>query len=269
MLTPTSFSELTMFSTTRLVTYPEKDKKQRVGTCFFYTCKFGDDDLNELILLVTAGHVTVDEEKVIITVRRSLDDDGKIPSDNSVDIIIENVSNNWILHPDALTDISALVFNEYIEKYRAMGMPLYLVAITDEYIPEQEELEKLNALEEVIMVGYPHGLWDNENHLPIMLKGITATHPSIDFNKLPKAAIDISCYKGSSGSPVMIINEGYYAQKTGPTTIGSRAILLGIFTGAAKIGERESDETMHIGYYIKAKELKHLAQLIASKSAPQ
>ena len=44
-------------------------------------------------------------------------------------------------------------------------------------------LEELSALEELVMVGYPIGLWDKNNNFPIFRKGYTASHPAIDFNE--------------------------------------------------------------------------------------
>lgn len=42
-------------------------------------------------------------------------------------------------------------------------------------------MNKLDAMEDVIMVGYPVGLWDSVNNRPIFRRGITATDPKVDF----------------------------------------------------------------------------------------
>ncbi|HGH6417174.1 TPA: hypothetical protein ACJL3H_000522 [Neisseria meningitidis] len=52
------------------------------------------------------------------------------------------------------------------------------------------------------MIGYPNGLWDSKNNLPIFRTGITATHPAIDFEGKKEFMIDVACFPGSSGSPV-------------------------------------------------------------------
>ena len=53
---------------------------------------------------------------------------------------------------------------------------LFFKAIPRKAIPEQDEINSLNAMEEVIFVGYPNGMWDSIHNLPILRKGITLLH---------------------------------------------------------------------------------------------
>ena len=79
------------------------------------------------------------------------------------------------------------------------------------------------------MVGYPNGLWDAVNNMPIFRKGSTATHPNFDYNGKKEFLIDIAAFPGSSGSPVMIFNQGGYQDKKGNVFMGKdRVILLGV-----------------------------------------
>src|SRR5690606_7831749 len=85
------------------------------------------------------------------------------------------------------------------------------------------------ALEDVLMIGYPNGIWDSVNNMPIFRKGTTATNPLIDYNGKKEIMIDIAAFPGSRGSPVLIFNEGGYRDKNGNMYVGaSRVILLGI-----------------------------------------
>jgi hypothetical protein len=81
------------------------------------------------------------------------------------------------------------------------------------------------------MIGYPNGLWDKKNNLPIVRRGITATPPYIDFDGRPDFIIDCACFPGSSGSPVILFNQGGYPAKNGNFVIGGRVKLLGILWG--------------------------------------
>lgn len=83
------------------------------------------------------------------------------------------------------------------------------------------------------MIGYPNGIWDSVNNMPIIRKGITATHPRLNYNGRKKFMIDAACFHGSSGSPVLLFNTGTYATKDGNTTIGTRIMLLGILCGSS------------------------------------
>ncbi|HVA89443.1 MAG TPA: serine protease, partial [Chloroflexota bacterium] len=130
--------------------------------------------------------------------------------------------------------------------------------------------EQLAAMEDVVMVGYPIGLWDNLNNFPLLRRGISASHPAVDFCGKPEGVIDIGAFPGSSGSPVLILNEGTFATPNG-YSIGSRMILLGVLwggpvrlaDGTLEIVEIPTKQVpiartslpVHLGYYIKAREL--------------
>jgi hypothetical protein len=79
------------------------------------------------------------------------------------------------------------------------------------------------------MIGYPNGLWDAINNMPIIRKGTTATDPKLDYNGKKELLIDAACFPGSSGSPVLICNKGGYTDKKGNLNWGTtRLIFLGI-----------------------------------------
>jgi len=44
------------------------------------------------------------------------------------------------------------------------------------------------------MIGYPSGLWDTKNNLPIVRKGITATTPYFDYNGKREFLVDIAAF---------------------------------------------------------------------------
>lgn len=84
------------------------------------------------------------------------------------------------------------------------------------------------------MVGYPRGLRDEKHNTPIIRQGITATHPALDYNNKPEFVIDIAAFPGSSGSPVLIYNEGTYATESG-IVVGTRVYLLGTIYGGPQL----------------------------------
>lgn len=89
-------------------------------------------------------------------------------------------------------------------------------------------MEELSAVEEILMVGYPNGLWDSVNNYPLIRRGITASHPAVDFevDGVPTTVVDAACFPGSSGSPVILHNVGTYTDKKGTTHIGTRTMFL-------------------------------------------
>jgi hypothetical protein len=87
----------------------------------------------------------------------------------------------------------------------------------------------LGTLEEILMIGYPNGLWDSVNNMPILRRGVTATHPNIDYEGRREFLIDAACFPGSSGSPVFLFNTNGWTNRAGGTVVGgTRVKLLGI-----------------------------------------
>ena len=128
------------------------------------------------------------------------------------------------------------------------------------------------------MVGYPNGIWDSKNNKPIFRKGITATDIKYDYNGKKEFVIDAACFPGSSGSPVLIFNQGMYTDKFGNTYAGSgRAKLLGVlYAGPQYVTEGEiktvviptversiaiSQIPNNLGYVIKAERILELEKL--------
>ncbi len=144
--------------------------------------------------------------------------------------------------------------------------------MTEEGGEQLLKLKELSAIEDVIMVGYPTGLWDQNNNFPLFRKGITSSHPAIDFNNKSIGVVDMACFPGSSGSPIFILNENGYTDKNGNTYLGvKRLIFLGILSSGPTINTKgelivENIPTqqkisaftsimINLGYYIKATEI--------------
>lgn len=90
------------------------------------------------------------------------------------------------------------------------------------------ENESFDAIEDVLFVGYPNGIFDQKNHLPIMRKGITASPLEVDFNGGKKFIIDAQVFPGSSGSPVFVKEQNI---KNGNLTLGSeRYFFVGVIS---------------------------------------
>jgi len=66
-----------------------------------------------------------------------------------------------------------------------------------------KDLEDLDPFMEVMFVGYPNGIFDTHNHVPLLRQGVTASHPALTFGGKPEFLIDAAVFPGSSGSPVL------------------------------------------------------------------
>ena len=117
---------------------------------------------------------------------------------------IEQFPAAWYLHPDASVDLAIAPLAPLREAAAAQGVELYVEAIDSRLAPDGAAWDGLDALEEVLFVGYPNGVWDQVNLMPILRRGSTATPPALDFEGRRQFLIDAAVYPGSSGSPVFI-----------------------------------------------------------------
>ncbi len=184
----------------------------------------------------------------------------------------------WVKHEDNNVDIAAMVITKrMVENVRKKNMDLFYRSIPNSIILNDDDLKsKVDAIEDVIFIGYPKGLYDRKNLMPIVRKGTTATPINIDFEGKPQFLIDGSVYPGSSGSPVFICNIGNYSRKGGGMVIGNRIIFLGILSAmktypegidfvefpAVKIPGMYSSQLLNLGIVYKSKLINELIQKI-------
>jgi len=256
MIKPTTITEQLLFSTMRLQT------SQGIGTGFHFTFKLNNDQ--KVPVFVTNKHVINNSNEVTFSLHFA--ENGQ-PSEKVITI---SYATKWILHAkyDLAFAFANPLFEEIRRKYKK---DVYIISLTEDLIWDNEKLKNLKAAEDVLMCGYPIGLYDRENILPLIRRGVTASHPAIDFNGEKIGVVDIACFPGSSGSPILIVNEGSYADKTGIKIGPSRVIFLGIlfagpvYNSEGRIVMREvptkqeiasiTPQMINLGYYIKSEVL--------------
>jgi hypothetical protein len=88
------------------------------------------------------------------------------------------LGHGWFERPDPDVDLCCLPIARIQELIPPPLAPFYIAL---EGISSDDVLKNLDVVEDVIMVGYPNGLWDHVNNLPLVRKGTTATHPGMDY----------------------------------------------------------------------------------------
>jgi hypothetical protein len=141
---------------------------------------------------------------------------------------VPDFEKHWIGHPDSAVDLCVMPIAPLPRFSEQQGRQLFFKSLGQELIPKQAELTDLMAIEEIVMVGYPNGIWDHINNMPVFRRGVTATHPNTDYCGRKEFMIDAACFPGSSGSPVLLYNFGNYSDRKGNTIIGTRIRLLGV-----------------------------------------
>jgi len=159
--------------------------------------------------------------------------DGAPDYGNFVDIEISNFESAWIPHSDNNIDLTIFPCAPMLASLEKSGKAVFVIQIDQSLVPTDVELRELTPLEELVIVGYPDGIFDEKNNVPIFRRGITATPAYLDFEGRKEFLIDAAIFPGSSGSPVFLYNQGAYADRQGHLAIGGRMKLLGIVYAVA------------------------------------
>lgn len=281
MINPQSITEKLLFSTIRIEGLTDVGKS--VGTGFFYN--IGLDNTRVIKVILTNKHV-ISGCKELFLYFHEADINNQTPLIGkyiTINLKANDIKEYWLPHPDESIDLGAIFFVpiENATKNK-MNKNILYTPLDKSLIKSDSELaQELGAVEEVLMTGYPNGLWDSINNLPLIRKGVTAYHPALNFENLPIGVIDMACFPGSSGSPILIVNQGGYAAKTGEFCIGTRVIFLGLLYAGPQIINEVTLEIkeiptnaesvpitklmMHLGYYVKAKEVLNFEQYIKNR----
>ena len=161
------------------------------------------------------------------------DNEGNIIEAKKHYLTITEFEKAWILHPDNNIDLCIMPIAQILEENLKQNINLVCNVLRKEDIINDKEIKDLSKLEDVTIIGYPDGIWDSYNNLPILRRGITATPICYDFENTPKFLIDAAIYGGSSGSPVFIFNQGSYSINNA-LYAGSRMKLVGIVYAVAQ-----------------------------------
>ena len=185
-------------------------------------------------------------------------------------MVFDNTELHWLTPSQSYIDIAVTPLHKINQKsIDQVQRRIFLKAIPSNLVLTDEEMSHLSAIEDIVMIGYPTGLRDKFNNFPIIRRGITASHPSIDFNNMLQTVVDIACFPGSSGSPILIFNEGHWSHNR-KLYVGNRAILIGVLAQGPQWpaeGQIYAIETaitqlartqvmIHLGYAVKAKALR-------------
>ena len=215
-----SLAEELLHTTVRLEGKTQKGSS--VGTGFFFL--HGDR-----LFVITNKHVVEGvTQGQFVVLKGKLDGEKKKP-ELGQGVAVPFNQTNFIGHTDPSVDVTAMNVSTIIGDIEKTGNMLFWKNITEKEFPTEEHYEKfIGPMEEVIFIGYPSGIWDSKNILPIARRGITATPCYVDFDGEKKFLVDASVFPGSSGSPVFIYYAGSHSDKSGNLYAGNRMHFMGI-----------------------------------------
>lgn len=222
---PISQIEQWMFSTVRIETI-DKNNVEWSGTGFIFG--YPIDDGRSMLFLVTNRHII--ENQVNGNLHFIKDNMGDPHLGESLTIPISNFESFWHHHPDSFIDVSIMPFGLIMKHIEKNNQKIFYRIVDGRINPQNEDYSDLDAMEEILFIGYPSGLYDQKNYTPIIRKGVTATPIYLDYDGERKFLIDATVFPGSSGSPVFIHDNNIHWSKTDRMPTDSRILFVGIIS---------------------------------------
>lgn len=220
--------------------------------------------------LVTNYHVLKDSKSIKITFHKSvsIDKSTTYSKDEKIPIQFDLTEKTWFNHPNDEIDIAILPIAPIINQIHSKSKEnVFYKAISPEVIPSTHQRESLDAIEDILFIGYPESLYDKANYFPIARKGITATPISADYEKKKAFLLDGSIFPGSSGSPVFLINIGSYSPKSGGLVVGNRVFFLGVISSVIAKVKGKTINYLDLGIVFRSETvLETIDSFISSKN---
>lgn len=191
------------------------------GTGFIYGVQTDQGQAN---FLVTNKHVFDGGDGVTaskLDMRLiAADADGKPDFGQEAKITLERGPGDILGHEDNDVDVAVIPFQFIHDAMHSAGInPFFRVIGGDIVLSEAKLSEEASALEDVVFIGYPSGIYDTANLTPVARRGMTATPIALDYQKKPAYLIDGAVFEGSSGSPVFLYGPAPQ-REGGPFTLG-------------------------------------------------
>jgi hypothetical protein len=196
------------------------------------------DDKTIFRALVSNKHVLMTDAKClkVTALRRDMNGDPAYGKSVTFDLRCPVCGKYHIGgHPNPEVDVAAIGIAHHLDTnpifYRSIGPTNFL-----DNQPEDRGLQK-GTLETVLFVGYPNGIYDVHNVLPIARFGRLATMMDFDYLGKPQFLIDAAVFGGSSGSPVFVYRKFRRISEKG-ISFGEEPHFVGVLAAVHQKAER-------------------------------
>ena len=147
-------------------------------------------------VIVTNKHVIADASKgrFLLTLR---DESGGPAVGSFRAFELDSFEQRSVPHPDASIDLCVMPIAPLLQDAERTNTKFFFATLDKTLILSASDIEDMVGLENITMVGYPNGLWDSSNNLPIFRRGVLATDYKRDWNGKKEFLIDAACFPGS------------------------------------------------------------------------
>ncbi|EPT9247896.1 TPA: S1 family peptidase [Photobacterium damselae] len=251
-------------STVRVMAGKDGEEPFSVGTGFYYKVQQPRTG-NAKILILTNKHVIkgADYIRFVHSYADSLEDlDEHYQPVGRIDKTEQLPIAPFVFdHPDSDIDLCAIDVTCVLTPLLRSGKKLRTMILDSSWMLEEKDKSNVRDIEQVLVVGYPRGIWDNHNNMPISRIGNTATHPLANYQDKADFLIDVAAFQGSSGSPVFSYEAPMFRQQNGSFTPGTKVNLIGVVWGVIESSVEGELKVMEI-----PSALKHVPIMNASLS---
>jgi hypothetical protein len=224
-------------STVRLLAGPENGQPSSVGTGFFYKAVHPEKGLAK-ILILTNKHVVRGADVIRFVLSSAVSvgnlDEQHQPKGRKDHMFVLPLANNTYPHPDPAIDLVGIDITIPYGQVLQAGEQLRSMCIDSSWLPEAEHKPIMRDVEQLLVIGYPMGLWDSHNNMPVARLGTTATHPLALYQGKRDFLVDVAAFQGSSGSPVFTYEAPMYRGVDGSYTPGTKVQFVGIVWGVVE-----------------------------------
>lgn len=243
------------------------------GTGFFYRV---ETKSGPIMMIATNKHV-IDGLDVLRFHMPLTNSAGKRSFEPAEIVGVNTASYPIFRHPDPSVDLAMVAAMPILENIASKNKKPFFLSLSKDNFPPEWLTQKLSAFTNVIMIGFPNGLMDVANNLPISRRGILSTHYYADYNGAKNFVVDIAAFGGSSGSPVFAYFEGMAPTNDGWAIGQTSAYFIGVLHSGPTLsaqGEvvpapiptsRQVSKTslmMHLGYCAKVRLLNDFVPLV-------
>ena len=176
-----SFTEQIEFSVARLES-ENTNGSRFFSTGFFYEIPYDSDPQKRQVFIITNRHAVEGMKKITFCLSK-----GDMNNQNPIyetplrqEMAINTIP--VIFHPNKEVDLCSIPITVFINARNHFTSPVFYRTFCEAMLPSESDVRSFDALEDILMVGYPNGLWDERHNLPVFRKGITATPIAIDYN---------------------------------------------------------------------------------------
>jgi len=268
-------------STVRLLAGPNGAPPTSTGTGFFYQVTHPSTNAAK-ILIVTNKHVIVNAEVIHFVLSNAPSvatlNEQHQPIGRHDQPIILSLAGSTFMHPDPDIDLCGVDVTIPVGQVLQQGRQLRSMFLNSTWLPSPEDKRNLRDIEQVLVVGYPRGIWDEINNMPIARLGATATHPMAQYQGKKNFLVDVPAFSGSSGSPVFTYEAPMFRQPDGAFSPGTKVQFIGIVWGViepATSGELQIIEvpsalttvpvirmSLNLAIAVHAEEIRQLDELV-------